>query len=62
MQDFEDARDAEDAVYELNGRDLMGNRVVVEECRPRKFLGPPRGGFSGGGSRGGGFADRAPKW
>ncbi|XP_069508431.1 serine/arginine-rich splicing factor 6 isoform X2 [Ambystoma mexicanum] len=31
--EFEDARDAEDAVYELNGRELGGDRVIVEHAR-----------------------------
>ncbi|KAL3243232.1 hypothetical protein MRX96_020629 [Rhipicephalus microplus] len=28
--EFDDYRDADDAVYELNGRELDGERVVVE--------------------------------
>ncbi len=28
LQDFEDYRDADDAVYDLNGKDLMGERSV----------------------------------
>ncbi|KAJ0172321.1 hypothetical protein K1T71_012294 [Dendrolimus kikuchii] len=31
--EFEDHRDADDAVYELNGKDLLGERVVVEPAR-----------------------------
>lgn len=36
--EFEDYRDADDAVYELNGKDLCGERVIVEHAR-----GAPRG-------------------
>ncbi|KAK7605497.1 hypothetical protein V9T40_007355 [Parthenolecanium corni] len=36
--EFDDYRDADDAVYELNGKDLMGERVSVEKAR-----GTPRG-------------------
>jgi len=31
--EFDDHRDADDAVYELNGKDLMGERVSVEHAR-----------------------------
>lgn len=33
FQEFEDYRDADDAVYELNGKELLGERVVVEPAR-----------------------------
>ncbi|XP_049886037.1 serine-arginine protein 55 isoform X3 [Pectinophora gossypiella] len=36
--EFEDHRDADDAVYELNGKELLGERVSVERAR-----GMPRG-------------------
>eukprot|EP00118_Oscarella_pearsei_P004452 m.19102 g.19102 ORF g.19102 m.19102 type:complete len:116 (+) comp27785_c0_seq6:566-913(+) len=31
--EFDDYKDADDAVYELNGRDLLGEKVVVELAR-----------------------------
>ncbi|XP_044754126.1 serine-arginine protein 55 [Coccinella septempunctata] len=44
--EFDDHRDADDAVYELNGKKLLGERVTVERAR-----GTPRGRdqWSGGG-------------
>ncbi|KAJ8045782.1 Serine/arginine-rich splicing factor 4 [Holothuria leucospilota] len=42
--EFEDPRDAEDAVYDLNGKDLCGERVIVEHARGT-------GRFRGGGDR-----------
>uniref|UniRef100_A0A8C4Q1R4 RRM domain-containing protein n=1 Tax=Eptatretus burgeri TaxID=7764 RepID=A0A8C4Q1R4_EPTBU len=38
--EFEDSRDASDAVSHLNGRELMGMRVVVEHARPPRPGGP----------------------
>lgn len=54
--EFEDNRDADDAVYELNGKDLCGERVVIEHARgPRRdrdgYGGGSWGGGGGGGSR-----------
>ncbi|XP_053553973.1 serine/arginine-rich splicing factor 5 [Bombina bombina] len=47
--EFEDHRDADDAVYELNGKELCSERVTIEHARNR------RGGGGGGGGRGGGM-------
>jgi arginine/serine-rich splicing factor 4/5/6 len=45
--EFEDKRDAEDAVKDLDGKDLDGRRIRVEHTRGNRFDG-------GGGDRGGG--------
>ncbi|XP_022600877.1 serine/arginine-rich splicing factor 6-like isoform X1 [Seriola dumerili] len=42
--EFEDMRDADDAVYELNGKELCGERVIIEHAR-----GPRRDGYGYGG-------------
>ncbi|KPP64081.1 serine/arginine-rich splicing factor 6-like [Scleropages formosus] len=54
--EFDDTRDADDAVYELNGKELCGERVIVEHARgPRRdrdgYGGDYRGGSSGYSSR-----------
>ncbi|CAH1377530.1 hypothetical protein MTP99_018937 [Tenebrio molitor] len=46
--EFDDYRDADDAVYELNGKELLGERVSVERAR-----GTPRGCDQWRGSGGG---------
>jgi cold-inducible RNA-binding protein len=54
--------EAAKAVDELNGTDLDGRKIIVNEARPmtdrpprRNFGGGDRGGFGGGGHSGGGF-------
>ncbi|XP_070694267.1 serine/arginine-rich splicing factor 6-like isoform X1 [Pempheris klunzingeri] len=50
--EFEDMRDADDAVYELNGKELCGERVIIEHAR-----GPRRDGYGFGG-RSSGYSSR----
>lgn len=42
--EFEDMRGADDAVYELNGKELCGERVITEHAR-----GPRGDGYGYGG-------------
>lgn len=48
--EFKDARDASDAIAELNGKSMLGDKVIVEQARSRED--------SRGGRRGGGGYDR----
>ncbi|CAB1353408.1 unnamed protein product, partial [Coregonus sp. 'balchen'] len=48
--EYDDTRDADDAVYELNGKDLCGERVIIEHARgPRRDRDGYGGGFSSSG-------------
>lgn len=59
FQEFDDHRDADDAVYELNGKELLNERVHVEYARgPSRGRGGGRGGGFGGDRGGRGFSDR----
>lgn len=52
---FDDRRDADDAIYELNGKELLGTRIQVEYAKPTGGRSDDRGGGGGGrygGSRG----------
>ena len=40
---------AESAIQALNGRDMMGRPLTVNEARPREDRGPSGGGGGGGG-------------
>ena len=46
--EMEDGEGAQNAVAQMNGRDLGGRNLVVNEARPRE-----QGGGGGGGGRGG---------
>ena len=57
-------RDAETAISQLNGADLNGRTINVNEARPKPQGGPAgfgsRSGRGGGG--GGGSRSRGPRW
>ncbi|XP_018497759.1 serine/arginine-rich splicing factor 5 [Galendromus occidentalis] len=53
--EFEDTRDAEDACYELNGKDLLGDRIVVEMAKGTER---GRGGLPMRGQRDKGWMDK----
>ena len=46
-------QEAEKAIEEMNGKDLMGRALNVNEARPKTDRGGGRGGGGGGGRRGG---------
>ncbi|XP_053405312.1 probable splicing factor, arginine/serine-rich 1 [Mercenaria mercenaria] len=52
--EFDDPRDADDAVYELNGKELLGERLIIEHARASRGRGGGRGGGGGGRYGGGG--------
>jgi RNA recognition motif-containing protein len=54
-------RDAETAISQLNGTELNGRALNVNEARP-KPTGGGRGGFGGGRGRGGSGGGRGPRW
>ena len=52
--EMSDAREAETAIAQLNGSELRGRALNVNEARPKPAGGGGgRGGFGGGGGRGG---------
>jgi len=58
--------DAENAIAQLNGSDLNGRTMNVNEARPKPEGGSGFGGGdrprSGGGGRGGNQRSRGPRW
>ncbi len=62
-----DSREAETAISQLNGTELNGRAMNVNEARPRGSGGGSghsggRGGGGGGGGRGRGGAGRGSRW
>jgi RNA recognition motif-containing protein len=65
-----DRQEAETAINQLNGAELNGRAMNVNEARPkpagggggRPFGGGGRGGRGGGGNRGGGGGGRGQRW
>ena len=55
---------AERAIAELNGSDLQGRSITVNEARPKPSRGGSGGGYGGGrgGSGGGRDRDRGSRW
>jgi RNA recognition motif-containing protein len=51
------AADADKAIKSLNGQDMGGRSLNVNEARPRES-----GGGGGGGNRGGGGGGRQQRW
>lgn len=59
------ANEAANAISALNGRDMDGRALNVNEARPREDRGGGGNRFGGGGNRGGGgggFKRRQPRW
>jgi len=46
--------EGEEAISGLNGKEVDGRSLTVNEAKPREDRGGSRGGFGGGGNRGGG--------
>lgn len=53
--EMEDAAQGNAAIQAMNGQDMGGRKLVVNEAKPREQGGGGRGGFGGGGGGRGGF-------
>lgn len=57
-----DKREAQTAMAQLNGAELHGRAMNVNEARPKPTGGPARGSGRGGSGSGGGYRSRGPRW
>lgn len=60
--EMSNAQEAEAAIQGLNGRELDGRALNVNEARPREDRGGSRGPRSGGNGGGGGGRRRESRW
>jgi len=51
--EMDNKTEAEAAIRGLNGKELLGKALVVNEARPKNDSGSRGGGYGGGGGRGG---------
>jgi len=56
--EMETEKEAQDAIQRFNGGQLLGNTISVNEARPKRDQGAPRGGGFRGGRGGGGGGGR----
>ncbi len=57
-----DDGEAAKAITELNGKEVDGRALNVNEARPKPERSGPRGGGGGGGRGRGGYQPREPRW
>lgn len=57
--EMSDDEAAKKAIEELNGKEVAGRTLTVNEARPKRYGG---GGGGGGGGRGGGGGGRRDRW
>ena len=57
--------EAQNAISALNGKEIDGRELTVNEAKPREDRGGSsggRGGYGGGGNRGGGYGCGGSRW
>ncbi|HEX8369246.1 MAG TPA: RNA-binding protein [Pyrinomonadaceae bacterium] len=50
--------EGQNAITKLNGKEISGRELIVNEAKPRENRGGNGGGYNGGGNRGGGGGSR----